>query len=867
MGVNILKHKSLKRVAIVRKIDFDKYSFIIDGKNVLIRSAAVHYFRLPGKNVWIDRLTKLKYAGYNAIDMYLNWGFHSQAFGEYDFTGIRDLPALLQIAQDMGFYIIARPGPYINAEVSGGGFPGWLLGKKNIILRNRKNNDFVYSEEYMKYVREWYKIIIPIINSFSTIIAVQVENEYSTNELEPDYMQELIDLVRSLGCHLPIFHNDMYSAGFYHDLVDIYAIDNYSVTYFEKPWQSFPEVFAILDGMEDNQRAFSENSPMFIAELQAGWFDKWGGDGYEKMRNILGRQHLDIVTKTSLAQGVTVLNHYMGCGGTNWNNLGSTEVYTSYDFASPLTEEGLPTDRFFAARKINLFLESFDLAKTELAENQPEIKPLNPASTMVYRTRISLKNNARWLFIRNDSLGISRAIINGEYDIDINPQEMVILPSELTLNDLEIKYSTLPLLARIADKKTQVILLKTNFNGEICFDIPENYEVKLLEKSRNIEIERTQNTLKIMYNRNDNQLTPQVVNIKGNSSNSRFIFLPEKLLDYVHLVDDTFIVGPEYITIENDKTVVASDNITEFYTIDKRGEIKVCEVDFPQSVSKIVLSNIKNYKIGKEIEEKETHNAGWKKIDTYLDADYNGCYEGFFWYKSTYPGKIKTLMLDIRHCFAVYLNGKEIFSHDSFNSISGPDTDKPIIIEVSDDLQVEENHLVLLVQSMGHNKGFEDDAANLRGLLNYKVDPEMKLDWSIKQALTPEVLQSESLEHLNNQVQNSKLTCAVTKFNFSKPDMHQIPLGIVFKNPPFNKANIYLNDVLIGHYWRDKGPQTKFYMPESFYNQDGRPNTIKLVVWQRSIDNDKNYTRRLSDVNIYIEPYGVYRLTELEELK
>jgi len=108
--------------------------------------------------------------------------------------------------------------------------------------------------------------------------------------------------------------------------------------------------------------------------------------------------------------------------------------------------------------------------------------------------------------------------------------------------------------------------------------------------------------------------------------------------------------------------------------------------------------------------------------------------------------------------------------------------------------------------------------------------------------------------------------CSVTKFNFFRPDKHQIPLGIVFSNPPFNKASIYLNDILIGQYWRDRGPQNKFYLPESFYNQDGEPNTIKLVIWYRSIDKDTNYTRRLSDANIFIEPYGLYKLTELKEL-
>ncbi|MEW5821998.1 MAG: beta galactosidase jelly roll domain-containing protein [Cyanobacteriota bacterium] len=228
---------------------------------------------------------------------------------------------------------------------------------------------------------------------------------------------------------------------------------------------------------------------------------------------------------------------------------------------------------------------------------------------------------------------------------------------------------------------------------------------------------------------------------------------------------------------------------------------------------------------------------------------------------------IDKLTLNARHCFAVYLNGNEIFSHDSFTSISGTDIDKPITINIPQEYQSDKNSLVLLIQSMGHNKGFEDDANNPRGLLDYHTQPDIHLDWYIKQAIDENILKIDALKYSDKEVKNDKLECAVTKFNFSLDESHQVPLGIVFNNPPFNKANIYLNEILIGHYWRDKGPQNKFYLPESFYYQDGRSNSIKLVIWHRSIDKNKNYTRRLSDVNIYIEPYGVYRLTDLEELK
>jgi hypothetical protein len=37
-----------------------------------------------------------------------------------------DLQPFFDAAKTAGIYLLARPGPYINAEVSGGGFPGWV---------------------------------------------------------------------------------------------------------------------------------------------------------------------------------------------------------------------------------------------------------------------------------------------------------------------------------------------------------------------------------------------------------------------------------------------------------------------------------------------------------------------------------------------------------------------------------------------------------------------------------------------------------------------------------------------------------------------------------------------------------------------
>ena len=73
---------------------------------------------------------------------------------------------------------------------------------------------------------------------------------------------------------------------------DIYPYINPS-----QDWKKDNFCFDTLDNIEENVRSFKDDSPIFIAEMQGGWFDKWSGIGYEKMREALGDEHINIMMK------------------------------------------------------------------------------------------------------------------------------------------------------------------------------------------------------------------------------------------------------------------------------------------------------------------------------------------------------------------------------------------------------------------------------------------------------------------------------------------------------------------------------------------------------------------------------------------
>lgn len=85
--------------------------------------------------------------GLDFVSFYVDWALVEGAPGHYKADGIFALKPFFDAAEKAGIYLTARPGPYINAEVSGGGFPGWLAR----IPGNLRDDNPSYLESITKY--------------------------------------------------------------------------------------------------------------------------------------------------------------------------------------------------------------------------------------------------------------------------------------------------------------------------------------------------------------------------------------------------------------------------------------------------------------------------------------------------------------------------------------------------------------------------------------------------------------------------------------------------------------------------------------------------------------------------------------------
>jgi hypothetical protein len=833
-------------------IDYDKNSLIIDNKRTFIKSAALHYFRTPGAVMWRDRLSKLKAAGYNAVDLYFHWGYHSIDKNTYDFTGIKNIRTLLDITVELGMYVIARPGPYINAETNAGGMPLWLLGNEEIILRNRKNGDFIYSKPYMAAVKDWYKRIIPIINEYQNVIAFQIENEYSSNEVEPDYIQELHDIARQLGVKAPVFHNDAYCACLYSDIVNIYGCDIYPTIDVKENWKTNVFCFDTLDGIESNLRSCKENSPLYIAEMQAGWFDKYEGTGYEHIRKLFGREHINIVTKTALSQGVTMFNHYMGCGGTSWGDLGCDEVYSSYDFAAPVSEEGLPCENYYKAKEINYFLDSFNLADTESCKDDF----FTGEYTDIYaKMRKDTINNCKWLFLRNFNTEEANVKLNFGEEVSIKPFDMKILPVGLDLYGCSIDFSGISILGRIHNENNEVLFLITDSKSSVMLSGYEKYEI-----GKTINIEKTRNGIK---------LNPEQAAFKGfdsckfykNSKTTEIVFIDESTSDKTWLFKDKALIGAEMI--KDYPYRACFSNSTTVFTIDLNNgcEWKEQMIIFENNIKSPEISPLKCFKCAPEIDY-GYDEAGWKLTSKKTDCASNEIYDSFVWYKGTIKGCINQLEISAKHCCRIYINGNEIYSHDSIHS-----ADETITLNTdSGFFDKKENEITVLVQNLGFDKGFSNNIDLPRGVLSLKTFPEKEIEWKMRGKLTPEIEEWDNINisNLEDIAKNSYLEYITAEFELPKADDIHSPLFFEIKKSYFDRALIYLNGYKIGNYWENKNPQSRFYLIDEFLSDINR---LSLIVWNKKDCNQqiKDFKTKSSNVNIKIGNYKSYKTFSIDQ--
>lgn len=333
----IFFERKQKEARMVRKKIEIKDKIYIDGEPFQIISGSIHYFRVVPQ-YWRDRLEKLKAMGCNTVETYVAWNVHEPREGEFCFEGEADLCRFIDVAQELGLYVVLRPSPYICAEWEFGGFPFWLLTKPGIRLR-------CYNKPYLQCVEHYYDKLIPMLVPYQIteggpILMFQIENEYGSYGNDKEYLNALKRMLEERGITVPFVTSDGPGKQYMNDggMEGAWPTANFG----SRGAERFAQVKEIIG-----------DQALMCMEFWDGWFDHWGKEEHS-VTDVEGHKKC---LREMLERGN--VNFYMFHGGTNFgfmngSNYGErlTPDVTSYDYDAPLTEDGEITEKYKAFRDV-----------------------------------------------------------------------------------------------------------------------------------------------------------------------------------------------------------------------------------------------------------------------------------------------------------------------------------------------------------------------------------------------------------------------------------------------------------------------------------------------------------------------------------
>lgn len=202
-------------------VEFTNKGIRIGGKETGLYSGSIHYWRHAKKD-WEKILDSAAGMGFQILETYIPWSVHEVEEGVYDFGSIdesKDLEGFLQLCERKGKYLIVRPGPHINAELSLFGYPRFLLEEEGVQAKGPDQKAVIYpfvtgtfpipsyaSERLYEKTEVYFARLQPVLQRHcypkGCIIAIQADNEtcyfFRDKAYVMDYCEDSVRLYQNM---------------------------------------------------------------------------------------------------------------------------------------------------------------------------------------------------------------------------------------------------------------------------------------------------------------------------------------------------------------------------------------------------------------------------------------------------------------------------------------------------------------------------------------------------------------------------------------------------------------------------------------------------------------------------------------------
>jgi beta-galactosidase len=455
-----------------------------------------HFSRYPNQ-YWEESILKMKAGGINVIATYVFWILHEPKENQFDWEADRNLKAFAALCAKHNMYLIVRVGPYGHGEIRNGAIPDWLYGRPI----NIRTDD----PSYLSIIKRYFGEISAQLNGKfykdgGTVIGIQLENEYqhagsawwlnypnsktqytfpfsqqyltrnNTYNIEKkeeykatgiQHMLTLKKIAQEAGLIAPLYT----ATGWGYAAIAEKESLPVSAAYAFPSWGNLePSPFYLFKDLRKEPdygpvRYNPWEYPSMSAEIGSGIMITTTKRPQVPMNSVTP------LMVRNIGSGSNGIGYYMFHGGSTPVQGGqfmSEEPgelpKISYDFQAPIGEFGQIRGSYKDLVPLHFFLKDFGSRLAPMLVTIPETNPVAATNNKDLRYSVRSDGNAGFVFLHNyqdhaetidlTNLRLSVKTKNGVINIPqkggftLPKEKHAILPFNLTINDVLVKYAT-----------------------------------------------------------------------------------------------------------------------------------------------------------------------------------------------------------------------------------------------------------------------------------------------------------------------------------------------------------------------------------------------------------------------------------------